>query len=46
MIAVFELMDPAQIPPLAEPFFMGVGATFELTLAMDLPDLVAGLSKI
>jgi hypothetical protein len=46
MVVVFELMDPAQIPPLAEPFFMGVGATFELTPAIDLPDLVARLSKI
>jgi hypothetical protein len=46
MVAVFDLASTAQIPPLAEPFFMGLGATFELTPAMDVADLKAGLSAL
>jgi hypothetical protein len=46
MIAVFDLASTAKIPPLAEPFFMGLGATFELTPAMDLADLQTGLSAL
>src|SRR5437899_3855026 len=46
MVAVFDLASPAQIPPLAEPFFTGLNATFELTPAMDAADLQAGLSNL
>ena len=46
MVAVFDLAEPARIPKLAEPFFMGVGASFEISPAMSLPDLQAGLSGI
>ena len=46
MVAVFDLASPAQIPPLAEPFFRGLNATFELSPAMDLADLQAGLSAL
>jgi hypothetical protein len=46
MIAVFDLASPAQIPTLAEPFFMGLDATFELTPVMDAVDLESGLSAI
>jgi hypothetical protein len=46
MIAVFDMASTAQIPPLAEPFFMGLNATFELSPAMDLADLQAGLSAL
>ena len=46
MVAVFDLPSPAEIPPLAEPFFAGLGATFELTPAMDMADLKAALSKL
>jgi hypothetical protein len=46
MVAVFDLASTAQIPPLAEPFFAGLNATFELTPAMDLADLQAGLSGL
>ncbi|HEX7757988.1 MAG TPA: hypothetical protein VF459_00685 [Caulobacteraceae bacterium] len=46
LIAVFDLASPARIPPLAEPFFTGLGATFELTPAMDFADLQAGLSAL
>jgi len=46
MVAVFDLVSTAQIPPLAEPFFMGLDATFELSPAMDVADLQAGLSSL
>jgi hypothetical protein len=46
MIAVFDLASAAQIPPLAEPFFTGLNATFELSPAMDAADLQTGLSNL
>ena len=46
MVAVFDLVSPAQIPPLAEPFFTGLNATFEMSPAMDMADLQAGLSNL
>jgi hypothetical protein len=46
MVAVFDLPSTAQIPVLAEPFFMGLGATIEATPAMDLADLKAGLAAL
>jgi hypothetical protein len=46
MVAVFDLASPAQIPPLAEPFFNGLNATFEISPAMDAADLQAGLSSL
>lgn len=46
MVAVFDLASPAQIPPLAEPFFNGLNASFELCPAMDTADLQEGLSKL
>jgi hypothetical protein len=46
MVAVFDLASPAQMPPLAEPFFTGLNATFELSPAMDAADLRTGLSNL
>ena len=46
MVAVFDLPSTSTIPPLAEPFFMGLGATIEATPAMDLADLQAGLAAL
>ena len=46
MVAVFDLASPAQIPPLAEPFFTGLNARFELSPAMDAADLQTGLSNL
>lgn len=46
MVAVFDLTSTAQIPSLAEPFFVGLGATVELTPAMNVADLQAGLSAL
>jgi hypothetical protein len=46
MVAVFDLPSTAEIPPLAEPFFVGLNAAFELSPAMDPADLQAGLSNL
>lgn len=46
MVAVFDLASTAQIPPLAEPFFTGLNASFELSPAMDAADLQTGLSNL
>lgn len=46
MVAVFDLESPAQLPRLAEPFFTGLNATFEISPAMDVADLQAGLSSL
>lgn len=46
MVAVFDLASTAHIPPLAEPFFTGLNAAFELSPAMDVADLPAGLSNL
>lgn len=46
MVAVFDLASPAQIPPLAEPFFTVLNATFEMSPAMDVADLQTGLSNL
>jgi len=46
MIAVFDMVSPSQIPALAEPFFAGLNATFEVTPAMDAADLQKGLSAL
>ena len=46
MVAVFDLASSAQIPSLAEPFFVALGAAIELTPAMDAADLKTGLSAL
>jgi hypothetical protein len=46
MVAVFDLASTTQIPTLAEPFFHALGAAVELTPAMDLADLRAGLGGL
>lgn len=43
---VFDLKDPSDIPPFAEPFFMDLNADVELALVMDAPDLQKGLSQL
>jgi len=44
-IFFFDLKDPTLIPSIAEPFFMNLNATIELTPVMNLEDLKAGLEK-
>ena len=42
---VFDLKDPTMIPTVAEPFFMNLHASIELTPAMNLEDMKAGVEK-
>jgi hypothetical protein len=41
----FDLKDPTLIPTMAEPFFMGLNASIELTPAMNLEDMKTGVEK-
>ncbi len=45
-IMVFDMADPSQIPPVAEPFFQGAQASVELTPVMTIEDLQAGLGRL
>jgi len=41
----FDLEDPTMIPSVAEPFFSNLNASIELTPAMNLEDMKAGVAK-
>jgi hypothetical protein len=43
---VFDLPDTSDIPPFAEPLFMGLGADVELAPVMNGEDLQKGLSQL
>jgi hypothetical protein len=45
-IFVFDLKDQAQIPPVAERFFLELNAEVRLTPVMNLEDLQKGLGQI
>ena len=40
---VFDMKDSAEIPPIAEPLFIGLGAELELVPVMNSDDLRKGL---
>jgi hypothetical protein len=42
---VFDLKDPSDIPSIAEPFFMGVGAAIDMSPCMTVADVQVGLEK-
>lgn len=42
---VFDLRDPTLIPTVAEPFFMTLNASIEMSPVMNLDDLKAGIEK-
>ncbi|WP_173060418.1 hypothetical protein [Phytohabitans houttuyneae] len=42
---VFDLNDPSDIPMLAEPLFVEMGAKIELLPVMNVDDVQSGLSK-
>ena len=42
---VFDLADPSDIPPIAEPLFRELNATVEFFPVMDVAELGAGLGK-
>lgn len=46
MITIFDLASPADIPALAEPFFVRLNASFEISPAMSADDLQKGLSRL
>lgn len=43
---IFNLPDPSDIPPFAEPFFLALQADVELAPVMDGADLQKGLSQL
>jgi hypothetical protein len=44
-LIVFDLKEPSQIPVIAEPIFMAVNASIELSPVMTLEDVQAGLQE-
>lgn len=45
-IFVFDMKDPSDIPPIAEPWFSAVNAAVEFTPCMNIDDLGAGLQRL
>lgn len=43
---IFDLSDPSDMPPFAEPFFMDLEADVEMSPVMSGADLEKGLSQI
>lgn len=41
----FDLKDASDIPSVAEPFFMNLNATIEITPAMDAADMKSGVER-
>jgi hypothetical protein len=42
---VFDLKDPSMIPTVAEPFFMNLEASIEMSPVMNLEDMKMGVEK-
>lgn len=45
MLFVFDMPDTTHIPPVVEPFFMGLDAEISIKPVMNIDDLRAGLQK-
>jgi hypothetical protein len=45
-LIVFDLADPSQMPKIAEPFFMEMGAKISITPVMNGEDLEKGLAAL
>lgn len=41
----FEMADSSEIPPVAEPFFIGLGAEITFSPAMNAEEMQAGVGK-
>jgi hypothetical protein len=41
----FEMNDSSEIPPAAEPFFMGLGAKITLSPAMNVQEMQSGVAR-
>jgi hypothetical protein len=44
-LIVFDLKEPSQIPSVAEPFFMAVNASIEISPVMTMEDVQTGLQE-
>ncbi len=44
-LVFFEMNDSSEIPPAAEPFFMGLGATITLSPVMNAQEMQSGVTK-
>lgn len=44
-LIVFEMNDSSDIPPAAEPFFMGLGASITLVPVMNAQEMQSGVAK-
>jgi hypothetical protein len=44
-LIIFDLKEPSQIPSVAEPFFMGVNASIDLSPVMTMDDVRTGLEE-
>ncbi len=42
---VFDMADPSEMPPVAEPFFQGFNAAIDIVPVMNAADLKAGSEK-
>jgi hypothetical protein len=42
----FDLAEPSQIPSVAEPFFMELGASIELVPVMNADDVMTGVQAV
>ncbi|GGK97833.1 MULTISPECIES: DUF3303 family protein [Streptomyces aurantiacus group] len=45
-VFVFDMQDSSDLPSLAEPFFLQLGAKVEVSPVMNLDDLQKGLSQL
>ncbi|MCW3842600.1 hypothetical protein ONA70_21095 [Micromonospora yasonensis] len=43
---VFDLREPAQMPQVAEPFFIGLNARIDMTPVMNAEDVQQGMSRV
>ena len=44
-VIFFEMNDSSEIPPAAEPFFMGLGASITLSPVMNAQEMQSGVTK-
>ncbi|MFG2308724.1 DUF3303 family protein [Streptomyces sp. NPDC048566] len=45
-IMIFDMQDTSELPKIAEPFFMDLGARLEVSPVMNAEDLRKGLSQL
>jgi hypothetical protein len=45
-LIIFDMNDPSEIPPAAEPFFMGLDAKITLSPVMNVEEMQAGVGRV